>query len=135
MLNIPVLRWGQPYESLDTDEVKHFLTGETIAKVGQANGGLLQRDMRHAPRARQVLRDIAPSELTQRIKKAADLYLNATLPMGDGVQSPDDFARQQSASTHTQRAFRRASCSGARISLHASPLRAAAAGSSSAGAK
>ena len=71
MLNIPVLRWGQPYESLETDEVKHFLTGETIAKVGQANGGLLQRDMRHAPRARQVLRDIAPAELTQRIKKAA----------------------------------------------------------------
>lgn len=99
MLNIPVLRWGKPYESLEVDEVKHFLTGETIAKVGQANGGLLQRDMRHAKRARDVLREISPAELTQRIKKAADLYLNATLPMGDGVQTPDDFARQQSSST------------------------------------
>src|SRR6266567_2133227 len=33
------------------------------------------------------------------MKKAADLYLKATLPMGDGSQTPDDFARQQSAST------------------------------------
>jgi acyl-CoA reductase-like NAD-dependent aldehyde dehydrogenase len=37
--------------------------------------------------------------LIARIKKAADLYLNATLPMGDGTQSPEEFARQQSAST------------------------------------
>ncbi len=99
MLNIPVLRWGQPYESLEVDEIKHFLTGETVAKVGQANGGLLQRDMRHAQRARNLLREIPTAELMQRVKKAADLYLNATLPMGDGVQSPDDFAKQQSATT------------------------------------
>src|SRR6185295_948318 len=37
--------------------------------------------------------------LIAMMKKAADLYLNATLPMGDGAQTPDDFARQQSAST------------------------------------
>src|SRR5439155_23755905 len=28
-----------------------------------------------------------------------DLYESATLPMGDGQQSPEDFARQQSSST------------------------------------
>ena len=28
MLNIPILRWGEPYESLDRDEVVHFTTGE-----------------------------------------------------------------------------------------------------------
>ena len=99
MLTIPVLRWGKPYESLEHDEVKHFLTGEPIARLGQANGGILQRDMRFAKRARDVLRDIPHDELLARIAKAADLYLNGTLPMGDGVQSPDDFARQQSAST------------------------------------
>ena len=41
MLTIPVLRWGKPYESLEHDEVKHFLTGEPIARLGQANGGIL----------------------------------------------------------------------------------------------
>ncbi|MBS0210712.1 MAG: aldehyde dehydrogenase family protein, partial [Planctomycetes bacterium] len=99
MLNIPALRWGKPYESLETDTVTHFMTGEAIAKVSQTNGALLARDMRFAQRARDVLRDIPTDDLIERIKKAADLYLNATLPMGDGVQTPDDFARQQSAST------------------------------------
>ena len=76
MLNIPVIRWGKPYESLEVDEVLHFMTGEPIAKVGQANGGLLQRDMHKAQNARNVLRDIPCSELIERIKKAAKKYLN-----------------------------------------------------------
>ncbi|HEY5311378.1 MAG TPA: aldehyde dehydrogenase family protein, partial [Pirellulales bacterium] len=99
MLNLPVLRWGKPYESLETDQVLHFITGEPIAKVSQAGGGLLQRDMRQAQRARDVLCDLKPDELIERVKRAGDLYLNATLPMGDGTQSPEDFARAQSAST------------------------------------
>jgi acyl-CoA reductase-like NAD-dependent aldehyde dehydrogenase len=99
MLNIPVIRWGKPYESLEKDNVVHFITGEPIASVSQANGALLQRDMRNAKNARKVLLEFKPAELIERIKKAADLYLSATLPMGDGTQSPDQFARQQSAST------------------------------------
>src|SRR5436309_1526258 len=99
MLNLPILRWGQPYTSLEQDTVAHFITGETLAKVSQANTGLLGRDMRQAWRARDVLTGIPISELIEMMKKAADLYLNAPLPMGDGEQAPDDFARQQSAST------------------------------------
>src|SRR5262245_30035878 len=99
MVKIPVLRWGQPYESLELDNVVHFGTGETLAKVGQANPGLLTRDMKKAQRAREVLREIPIRQLIQTMKKAGELYKDATLPMGDGQQSPDDFARQQSAST------------------------------------
>ena len=55
-MHIPILRWGQPYTSLETDEVTHFATGEPIAKVSRANGGLVQRDMRKAERARDALR-------------------------------------------------------------------------------
>ncbi len=99
MLNIPILRWGQPYTSLETDTVVHFDTGEVLAKVSRANGGLIERDMRQAQRAREALREIPCTELIARIKKAADLYLEGTLPMGDGTQSPDQFARQQSATT------------------------------------
>jgi acyl-CoA reductase-like NAD-dependent aldehyde dehydrogenase len=99
MVNIPVLRWGQPYESLTLDNVVHFVTGETLARVGQANPGLLAKDMKRAERARHALRDIPIRELVAMMKKAATLYKDATLPMGDGQQSPDDFARQQSAST------------------------------------
>src|SRR5437588_1790168 len=99
MVKIPVLRWGQPYESLELDKVVHFVTGETLAKVSQANTGLLGRDMRSARRAREVLAAIPIPELIAMMKAAGDLYLNGVLPMGDGEQTPEDFARQQSAST------------------------------------
>ena len=99
MLHIPVLRWGTPYTSIDVDPVVHFATGEPIANVSRANGGLIQRDMRKAARAREVLRDIPIDDLIARAGKAGELYMNATLPMGDGTQSPDEFVRAQSAST------------------------------------
>ena len=84
---------------MDVDEVMHFLTGEPIAKVGRANAGLIQRDMRKAASARDALRKIPVAELIARMKVAGDLYMNAELPLGDGTQTPDDFAKQQSAST------------------------------------
>src|SRR5207249_10630702 len=99
MLHLPVLRWGQPYTSMDVDPVVHFATGEPIAEVSRANGGLIQRDMRKAARAREVLRDIAIDELIARIGKAGALHMDATLPIGDGTQTPDEFVRAQSAST------------------------------------
>ncbi len=99
MLNLPILRWGKPYTSLEQDTVVHFITGEALAKVSLTNTGIIGRDMRQAHKAREILTSIPISELIGLMKKAADLYLNADLPMGDGVQSPTDFARQQSAST------------------------------------
>jgi acyl-CoA reductase-like NAD-dependent aldehyde dehydrogenase len=98
-LKIPVLRWGKPYESLEVDEVKHFATGEPIAKVSQSNGGIIGRDMRTAQKAREILRQIPIRELLEKVKKAGELYEKGTLPIGDGTQTPDEFAHQQSAST------------------------------------
>ena len=99
MLQLPVLRWGEPYTSLEVDEVVHFSTGEPIARVSRANGGLIQRDARKAQRARDALRAIPVDELIDRVKRAGELYMSATLPMGDGTQSPDEFVHAQSAST------------------------------------
>ena len=98
-LKIPVLRWGKPYESLEVDEVKHFITGEPIAKVSQANGGIIGRDMRTAQKARDTLKHIPIKELLEKVKKAGEFYEKGTLPIGDGTQTPDEFAHQQSAST------------------------------------
>jgi acyl-CoA reductase-like NAD-dependent aldehyde dehydrogenase len=99
MINLPVLRWGQPYTSMDIDDVVHFQTGEPIAKVSRANAGLIQRDMRKAQRARDVLRELPIDELIARVATAGELYANAELPMGDGTQTPDQFVHAQSAST------------------------------------
>ena len=99
MLNIDILRWGEPYESLTREEVVHFATGEPLARVSQAIPGLVSRDMRRARRAREVLREIPIRELVEMLERAGELYLHGTLALGDGEQSPDDFARQQSATT------------------------------------
>ena len=99
MITLPVIRWGQPYVSLETSAVNHFATGEPIAKVCQAGGGIIKRDMRLAQQARDALLRIPCSELIAMLGKAADLYEHGTLPLGDGTQSPDDFVHQQSAST------------------------------------
>ncbi len=99
MIHIPVLRWGEPYKSLDVDKVVHFATGEPLAEVSRANAGLVERDMRHAKRARDVLRQIPIKDLLQMAKKAGELFAKAELPLGDGTQTPEQFVRMQSATT------------------------------------
>ena len=99
MIHLPVLRFGDPYTSLEVDEVVHFSTGEPIARVSRANGGLIQRDMRKANRARAALRAMSIDDLIGRVGRAGELYMTATLPMGDGNQTADEFVHAQSAST------------------------------------
>jgi acyl-CoA reductase-like NAD-dependent aldehyde dehydrogenase len=99
MLHIPVLRWGEPYKSLEIDKVVHFASGEVMCETSQADPAIVARDMRHIRRAREVLREIPIKELIGMMKKAGELYAKAELPLGDGTQTPDQFARMQSATT------------------------------------
>ena len=99
MLHIPISRWGEPYKSMEVDKVVHFVTGEVLAEVSRSNGALVERDMKHAARARAVLREIPIRDLLQMVKKAGDLYAKAELPLGNGTQTPLQFARMQSATT------------------------------------
>lgn len=99
MLQLPVLRWGEPYTSMEVDEVVHFSTGEPIARISRANSGLIQRDARKAQQARDALRQIEVEDLIARAGRAGELYMTGTLAMGDGTQTPDEFVRAQSAST------------------------------------
>lgn len=99
MLELPALRWGKPYESLEKQEVVHFNTGEPIARVNQVGGGIVQRDLRKSQNARDALRKIPADELMGMCKKAAELFETAELPMGDSTQNVDQFVHQQSAST------------------------------------
>ena len=99
MIHFPILRWGKPYKSLEVDQVVHFITGEPLAEVSQSIGGMIARDIRKAHRARDALREIPIQELIGRASQAADLFMSAELPAGDGSQTPDDFVRYQSATT------------------------------------
>ncbi len=98
-MQIPVIRWGKVYESLEQTTVSHFLTGETIATVGQANGGIVSRDLRQSARARNVLREFSCDDLIRRAARAADLFEHEAVQVGGVMQSPDDFVKHQSAST------------------------------------
>ena len=99
MLEIPVIRWGKPYDSFEKKEIRHFVTGEAIATVDQAGSGIVKRDLTKSHLARKCLTAFSPQELVDRTVAAASLFRDATLPMGNGTQSPGEFARAQSATT------------------------------------
>ncbi len=99
VITLSPIRWGKPYKSLEFQDVIHFETGESIGKIGQVNGGMVQMDMRKADNARAALKKLSTDELLQKVSKAAELFESATLPVGDAQQSVDDFIHQQSAST------------------------------------
>jgi acyl-CoA reductase-like NAD-dependent aldehyde dehydrogenase len=99
MIELKSIRWGEPYESLEVDEVKHFYTGEPVARVHCVGGGIIQRDAKKAKNARRALQAIPPAQLVNRLKKAGELFESGTLTVGDTKQSPQDFVRIQSATT------------------------------------
>ncbi len=99
MLEIPVIRWGQPYESVEKQPVTHFETGEELASMHQANAGLIKLDMRKAAKAREILRQFSIEQLCEMCAKAADFYMEGNLPLGSGSQNPQEFCRMQSATT------------------------------------
>lgn len=99
MIEIPVVRWGKNYESLEKDQVVHFETGEPLAEIHQANGGLVKMDMRKAELARETLRKIPVNDILKMLKDASEHYMNADLPLGNGTQTPEQFCELQSAST------------------------------------
>ena len=99
MVHIPVLRRGETYRSLSVIELPDVRTGETVAEVSQANSGLIVRDLAQAASARRALEVLPVAELIAICKRAADLFLNAELPVGDEAQGPEDYIRQLSATT------------------------------------
>ena len=50
-----------------TTDVVHFNTGEPIARVSSANGGLVSRDMRKADEARKILKQFSIEDLIAKV--------------------------------------------------------------------
>ena len=107
-MHIPLLRAGQPYASLDRLVVAHIATGQPLAHVSQANRGLIARDLAAQDRHRQALQALPVAELVAIGQRAADLFVQAELPLGDDGQTPDDYVAQVSATTGLPQALARA---------------------------
>jgi acyl-CoA reductase-like NAD-dependent aldehyde dehydrogenase len=98
-MHLPAWRFGKPYESLERETLVHFLTGEPVAEVSQVGGAIVGRDLPKARQARAALLAIDPEEIVERLQTAGNLYANGTVTVGDTKQAPDDFVKQQSATT------------------------------------
>ncbi len=99
MLHVPILRKGIPYRSLDVVKTPHHRTRETFVELSQANVGLIRRDLLDQRTPREALAKYSTAELISISKRAADIFLNETLPVGDASQSPDEYVTQLSATT------------------------------------
>lgn len=97
MLHVPILRHGKPYESVEKVEIVHHATGDPVAAVSQANSGMVVRDVGRWNDG--VLEGFKARELIAICKKAAALFMEASLPLGDDKQTFDDYVRQLSATT------------------------------------
>jgi hypothetical protein len=102
MLELPILRWGRPYRSVDRTVVPHFRTREPFVAMSQANVGLIRRDLLAQGEARARLRAIPIARLVEASHRAADAFMHETLPLdpqsGSG-QTPQDYVEQVTATT------------------------------------
>ena len=99
MIHIPILRSGRSYKSLSTVLVPHIKTGEPIARVSQANHGLIAKDLHEIDENRRALEAFSVSELLAICKEAAQLFAESELPVDGTSQSPDDYIHCLSATT------------------------------------
>jgi hypothetical protein len=102
MIELPILRWGRPYRSVDRTVVPHFRTGEPLVAMSQANVGLIRRDLLGQASARARLRAIPAAALVEAAHRAADAFMHETLPLDPGsgaTQSPQDYVEQVTATT------------------------------------
>src|SRR5437879_4173007 len=99
MIHIPTLRKGEPYKSLDITRALHHRTRELFVEISQANAGLIRRDLLDQTTGRALLARFSTAELVDVCDRAAQHFLNDTAPLGDDLQTPDDYVRQVSATT------------------------------------
>lgn len=100
MLHIPILRFGQAYESVDQATLTHHASRAPIARMSLANSGLIGRDLLRADRA--ALERWTVDELLAIAREAGERFEREALPLGgpDGPrQTFEEYLGQLSATT------------------------------------
>jgi len=98
--HIPVLRFGEPYTSLDTVEVTDYRTGDPLVSVSQVNAGIIRRDARRAGAGRAALSHKSCAQLIDICADAAERFMAADLPLGENItQSPRQYIEQLCATS------------------------------------
>lgn len=94
--HIPILRLGETYRSVNVREIKDLATGQTVAEMSVGNAGLLRKDAHRFAEAKAALEAIPCEDLIAMSAKAGELFMTAELPLGETMQTPDDYVQQLS---------------------------------------
>ena len=97
LLHVPILRGGAPYRSLDTMRTPHYRTREPLVEISLANVGLIRRDLGHQQETKSILAAFSAKDLYRICSRAAWLFAEGALPLGEASQSAEDYVRQVSA--------------------------------------
>lgn len=98
---IPILRFGQCYQSMDYNTIVDQRTGNPIALVGQANTGLISKDVLRVQESFDALNQLSCARLIEISKKAGHLFMNESLPLSEegDLQSPQEYVEVLSATS------------------------------------
>jgi acyl-CoA reductase-like NAD-dependent aldehyde dehydrogenase len=99
--HLPALRRGKPYASLDQAPVNDCRTAQPLAKLSQVNAGIIRKDLARIHEAQAALKQLSCDRLLQICERAAEVFLNETLPLGDQghTQTPHLYVETLSATS------------------------------------
>jgi acyl-CoA reductase-like NAD-dependent aldehyde dehydrogenase len=99
--HLPALRRGKPYASLDRVTVNDCRTGEALAQLSQVNAGIIRKDLSRIGESRSALKQFSCDRLLEICSRAAGLFLDEALPLGDQghTQTPQQYVETLSATS------------------------------------
>jgi hypothetical protein len=99
--HIPALRRGRAYESLDKAALKDHRTGKPLVCISQVNAGIVRKDLARIDESRAALKKFSVEQLIGISARAGELFLNASLPLGDKghLQSPTEYVETLSSTS------------------------------------
>jgi len=99
--HLPAIRRGKPYASLDLVTVNDCRTGQALARLSQVNAGVIRKDLARIGESRSALKQLSCDRLLEICSRAAGLFLNETLPLGDQgyTQTPQQYVETLSATS------------------------------------
>ncbi len=84
---------------MDVVRVAHHRTREPFVEISQANAGLIRRDLAGQDAMRAALAQFSVAELIALSVRAAEIFANDELPLGEEGQTPEQYVAQVSATT------------------------------------
>jgi len=90
--HIPIFRFGTAYESLERVDLVDTRSETLLARVSQANAGMVRRDLKKAGTARDALQAHTTADALGWCRAAGELFRHGDLPIdGERSQSPEQY--------------------------------------------